>query len=74
MSKEINVFDHTQIKTVNIDFNAGCWNANTHYMIVTYNTGSPAGITAKLVPHYQETEITDVSLAETILNQFKINK
>jgi hypothetical protein len=74
MSKETNIFDHRQIKTVNINFNEGHWNAKTHYMIVTYNTDSPVGISAKLVPHHQETEIKDVSLAESILNQFKIHK
>jgi hypothetical protein len=74
MSKETDIFDHKQIKKVNIDFNDGYWNAKTHYMIVTYNTDSPVGISAKLVPYYQETEITDVSLAESILNQFKIHK
>ena len=74
MSKETDIFDHKQIKKVNIDFNDGYWNAKTHYMIVTYNIDSPAGMSAKLVPYYQETEITDVSLAESILNQFKIHK
>jgi len=74
MSKETNIFDRTRIKTVNIDFNDGHWNANTHYMIVMYNTDSPVGISAKLVSHHQETEIKDVSLAESILNQFKIHK
>jgi hypothetical protein len=74
MSKETDIFDHKQIKKVNIDFNGGYWNAKTHYMIVTYNTDAPVGISAKLVPYHQETEIKDVSLAESILNQFKIHK
>jgi hypothetical protein len=74
MNKETNVFDHERIKTVNIDFNNGHWNAKTHYMIVTYNTDSSVGISAKLVPYHRETEIKDVSLAESILNQFKIHK
>lgn len=74
MSNETNIFDHTKIKTVNIEFNELCWNAKTHYVVISYDPNLTAGISAKLVPICQEKEITDVSLAESVLNKFMINK
>ena len=65
-------FDHTKIKNININCNAGAWNPETHDMLLTYDTSSLSGFKINLISKVN-TQITDVSQAEELLKKFRLN-
>lgn len=63
-------FDHTKIKTVNLNFNSGHWNPETHDIRLTYDPTVKLGFTMKLVPIEDDT-ILNFDLANTILDKIR---
>ena len=67
-------FNHTQIKTININMNAACWNPETHNILLAYDANSSVKFSIKMIKIDSEELITDLSIADTVLKQFRINK
>jgi len=66
------IFDHSKIKTVNLNFNEGFWNSKTHNLVLSYDPKQPTGIVIKPVPVEDDiTPITDFTQANEILNKFR---
>jgi hypothetical protein len=65
-------FDHTKIKTLNLNFNSGSWNAKTHNLLASCDPKNPSGILIKLIPVEEDvTPITNFTQANNILNKFR---
>jgi hypothetical protein len=64
-------FDHTRIKNININLNNSEWNPETHDILLTYDPKQLMKFTIKIIKTEEE-PILDVSLAQGILNKFKL--
>jgi hypothetical protein len=64
-------FNYKSIKSVNVKFDTGAWNSETHNILVSYDQET-SKIRIKLVSIYDE-PITDVSLADNILKKISID-
>ena len=64
-------FNKTQIKNINIKFDTGCWNPQTHNILLSYDPKSNNGFTIKVVSLDDE-PITSFAEADQLLKKFKI--
>ena len=67
-------FNYKQIKTININLNSSVWNPETHNILLAYDATSSVKFSIKMIKVDFEESITDVSIADTLLKQFRINK
>ena len=66
-------FNYKQIKTININMNTGCWNPETHNILLTRDETKKEGFTIKILSVDEDIiPITDFSAAANLLQ--KINK
>jgi len=68
----MNTFNKTQIKNINIKFDTGVWNPQTHNILLSYDPLAKAGFTVKIVSVNDEPPITSFKEADEILKKFKI--
>ena len=62
-------FDHTKIKTININFNTGSWNPETHNIVLEYDPTTTSGFSIKFVK--TEIEPTEFHQATELLNKIR---
>jgi hypothetical protein len=65
-------FNKTQIKNINIKFDTGVWNPQTHNILLSYDPLATAGFIVKIVSVNDEPPITSFKEADEILKKFKI--
>ena len=64
-------FNHTKIKTININMNKGSWNPETHSIILSYDPEKSMKFKVSIVPVETEKEVTDLSQANDVLKKFR---
>jgi len=69
----MSTFNYKQIKTLNLNFNDKHWDSTTHNLVLSYNPKAQSCIAINAIPIYND-EVTDVTAANTILQQFRLNK
>ena len=69
---KMTAFNKTQIKNINIKFDTGVWNPQTHNILLSYDPLATAGFIVKIVSVNDEPPITSFKEADEILKKFKI--
>jgi hypothetical protein len=64
-------FRKNEIKSVNIKFDNGSWNPQTHNILLSYHPLSDVGFTIKIVS-IEDQPITTFAEADEVLKKFKI--
>jgi hypothetical protein len=64
-------FNYKSIKNINLNFDKGTWNSETHNIVVSYDTDA-SKLKIKLISIYDE-PITDLTLADTILKKISLD-
>ena len=72
--KNMNKFDYSNIRSLNLNFNGPRWNSTTHNVTVSHDPNSPGKFLIKMTPVYHEPEILSVDDANQVLEKFKLNK
>jgi hypothetical protein len=70
----MNEFDYSNIRSLNLNFNGPRWNSTTHSVIVSHDPKSPSKFKIKMIPIYNEPEISSVGDAIKLLEKFKLKK